>query len=232
MKNLIFLLLMLFAANFVMAQTPLKKRILTARQFEDKKTYIPQKGDLLVYEVKQKDGKTYNFEVALLKYPSPDVEIDYDKNDYCIELGWKMTEPINKTGLVKLHCTALSTGTNYVNFFRSGEMAFDKNTMSIFLSLENYLSRTGAKMTIDGEDVVLKDPFSVASETINVKVKGKNVPLEAFLLTDNSNFNYEDENRVEGKYSISVLFQTEHRLILKMDLPMFSIRLLEIKKNK
>jgi hypothetical protein len=232
MKNLIFLLLMLFAANFVMAQTPLKKRILTARQFEDKKTYIPQKGDLLVYEVKQKDGKTYNFEVALLKYPSPDVEIDYDKNDYCIELGWKMTEPINKTGLVKLHCTALSTGTNYVNFFRSGEMAFDKNTMSIFLSLENYLSRTRAKMTIDGEDVVLKDPFSVASETVNVKVKGKNVPLEAFLLTDNSNFNYEDENRVEGKYSISVLFQTEHRLILKMDLPMFSIRLLEIKKNK
>jgi signal peptidase I len=229
MKNLIFLLVTLFAANFVLAQTPLKKRIVTARQFENKKSYIPQKGDVLIYEVKQKDGKTYLFELNLLKYPAPEIDNNYEKDDYCIEMAWKMSDPINKSGQIKLHCNALPNATNYINFFRSGVMALDKNSMSIFLSVESYLNRNASKMTIDGEEVELKDPFGVAGETINVKVKGKNVPLEAFLLTDNTNFNYDDENRVEGKYSLSVLFQHEHRLILKMDLPQFSIRLIEIK---
>lgn len=79
-------------------------------------------GSVLTYDVKS-GGTAYEFIVTIKSF-------DKDKAP---EFEWKMTEPVNRNGSVKITAEAIASSYAWFNYFSGGATTLDKET-SVFVS--------------------------------------------------------------------------------------------------
>lgn len=165
-------------------------------------------GTVLTYDVNS-GGKKYQFIATIKKYDSE------------ISFGWKMTEPVNKSGTVNMNTAAVAKAEALFNYFNGGVSNLDKET-SVFISrkiFSDVAANASANMKVNGAS----DTATVLSNTIsefNFNINGELVNVPGWELQGGS----------EIKYTIDVIESEKFPLIVRMDLG-WTIALSEIKSQ-
>lgn len=168
-----------------------------------------QNGDTLIYEVNA-SGSTYDYWVIVN-------EFSYEKG---IDFSWLMTDPVNKSGRVKVSPSAKSDATKYVNYFAPGVMQL-KDACTVWLSGKNF-GDMPSKETMIQLDNDAPEKFSRPENdevTYDINYRGKEIKLDAFIIQSNG----ESYNK-----QIHILNTSGNPLIVAMDLG-WTIRLKEVR---
>lgn len=136
-----------------------------------------------------------------------------------ISLKWKMTEPVNYSGSVKMSSAAIDTATKIVDNFSDGSSFNMVDKTTIWLSRKLYKlikSQSPAKINIDNKDEILN---FVRNEKYPVKVDGVQKDLDVIVA----------ESATGSKFWL--LDNPQYPLIIKMELG-FTIDLRSVETAK
>lgn len=164
-------------------------------------------GTVLTYDVNM-GGKQYKF-IATLKKSGDEISFD-----------WKMTEPVNKSGIVNMSAAAVKNADALFNYFAGGASNLDKET-SIFLSkkvFDDVAANAETLLKVNGAS----DTATRMSNTIgefNFNLNGNLIAAPAWELEGGS----------EIKYKVVAIESRQFPLIVQMDLG-WTIVLAEVKE--
>ncbi len=132
-----------------------------------------------------------------------------------ISFSWKMTEPINSTGKVKITNNAMENANKTVNYFADGSSQTMDNETTIWISrkiLKTCKAKEVTEIDLDGE---IDSLTYKGNEKYKVKVDGKEQELDVLLLEG-----------LNGN-KLWVLDDDKYPLLIKMELQ-FTIELLSV----
>lgn len=223
MRILIAMLVGLLAYQCINAQTEILPKFEAGSR---KKCFVynPAAGDSLIYEIQTASGETYLFKVFLKQYDP----FGENSDQYCAVMDWIATSARGGKGSIYVTCDALNDADKYVNFFFPGITMLKSNMSAIFLSRKSFYERSEQNIYIDQKPISLFELFGVPVMDVTVKNKKKKYPIEAYKLTDNKDFNYNNSSNV-STYELWVQANSRSPLIVYMKLPHFTLTLKEIK---
>jgi hypothetical protein len=184
--------------------------------------YFPKAGDKLIYKVTSEDGNAYDFIISIHKFIPFNLD-DFESAEYPAAFFWQINKSADKSGEVFINKKAITSATDYVNYFRNGEIKTLINQSSVFLSSKNWYEPISSEdrsttMNMTGtEEKYYKNTENF--EYLKVKVKEKMYRLPVYR--------YNNAKDGTGSYSVYVQDNAGCPLILKMKLN-FEIELKEI----
>lgn len=185
-------------------------------------SYYPKAGDKLIYKVTSEDGDVYNFIITIRKFIPFNLD-DFESTQYPAAFAWQINETADKSGEVFIAKEAITSATDYVNYFRNGEIKTLKNQSSVFLSSKNWYEPASSEdrsttMNMTGTD----DKYYKNSENFEyLKVKINNHIYQLPV------YRYNNAKDGTGAYNVYVQDSAGCPLIIKMKLN-FEIELKEI----
>jgi len=173
-----------------------------------------KEGNVMTYGVKS-GGKAYDFIVTVKSFDALGTD--------AIVFDWKMTEPVNKSGTIKISQEAANNSKAFYNWFANGEKKLDAET-SVFIGFMLSL-----EMTITPKDDVVK-----------IKVDGASAGEEEFtMIDDNHQYSFTEngvtktlktlllKNKSNGK-TVTIYNEGTHPFIVAMSIG-FEIALKSVK---
>ncbi|HOY31605.1 MAG TPA: hypothetical protein PKW80_06970 [Bacteroidales bacterium] len=150
-------------------------------------------------------------------------EYDYVVSDLVIDnhitFNWKMTDPVNYSGKVKIFNYAIDTASIMVNYFENGSSQNMVNKTTAMLSRKIYkrlLSQTTVNVTIDKNDETLK---FMRNEKYPVVIDGVSREIDVMMVES------------ETGHKFWILNYPQFPLIIKMELD-FTISLKTVETTK
>lgn len=159
---------------------------------------------------------TYHVVNATKEYDYVVSDLVIDKN---IAFNWKMTEPVNYTGSIKIFNNAVDTASIMVNNFENGSNMTMINKTTAMISRKLYkrlLSQVPVNITFDNRNEVLK---FVRNETYSATIEGVQQDLDVMVA------------ETETGNTFWILNNPQYPLIIKMKLD-FTIALKSVVTSK
>lgn len=210
MKKLLMVFCVVAIAFNSLAQSNLNLPLILKNDDGSTDTYIIQKGDKLVYEVKA-GGSTYDF---IITVNSEGIQTGIDFN-------YEMTNATKTSGHVKISAHAKRNASKYVNYFKGGELSLT-DACTVWLSGKNFSDMPDRKTVMQIDNNAPETFYRPVNDEVEpvVKIKGKDQKIDGFKIN-----NAPDGT---GGKTIWINNDSSNALILKMELG-FSIVLKEIK---
>jgi|GEM_PF-4661212 len=184
--------------------------------------YNPRPGDKLIYKVSVPDGDSYDFIITIKKFIHT-TDDAFEKTEFPAAFLWQINESADKSGEVFISRDALTSATDYNNYFSNGVILTLINQSSVFLSSKNWYEPASAEdrstvMNMTGTE----EKFYKNAENFEyLKVKAND---ETYLLPV---YRFNNAKDGTGTYSVYVQDNSFCPLIIKMNLD-FEIELKEI----